>query len=114
MISPPPGGPRTVLSSGLPRILRAPLRRVHGDTDSAVFALYTSQVSTKTNDVWQARLGTDSDRYDQARRELGLTRSEAIRHVLPFLEHEARQRHLAHEYDDFYGPRAVVDNSISP
>ena len=65
------------------------------------------------SDVWQARLGEDSERYDRARESLGLTRSQAIRHVLPFLEHEARQRALAKEYDDFYGTDQPVDNTIS-
>lgn len=54
--------------------------------------------------IWQARLSPeDSERYDAARNALGLTRSDALRHVLPFLEHEARQKRLADDYDECYG-----------
>jgi len=64
-------------------------------------------------DVWQARLGNDSARFDHAREVLGLTRSEAIRRALIHLEHDARQKELADDYDAFYGPTATrTDNSI--
>ncbi|MDP3972642.1 MAG: ribbon-helix-helix protein, CopG family [Candidatus Nanopelagicales bacterium] len=68
-----------------------------------------------TTDVWQARLGADSERFDAARKALGLSRSEAIRRALVYLEHAARQEMLARDYDAFYGPpssETPVENSI--
>lgn len=68
-----------------------------------------------TTDVWQARLGADSERFDAAREVLGLSRSEAIRRALVYLEHAARQQALAEDYDAFYGPASdanPIENSI--
>lgn len=67
------------------------------------------------SDVWQARLGADSDRFDAAREVLGLTRSEAIRQALLYLEHAARQKALAQDYDCFYAQSEndyPIENSI--
>ncbi|MFA7265624.1 MAG: hypothetical protein WC054_04865 [Candidatus Nanopelagicales bacterium] len=65
------------------------------------------------SDVWQARLGADSARFDDARAILGFTRSEAIRHALVHLEHDARQKQLADDYDLFYASASPpVENSI--
>ncbi len=67
-----------------------------------------------TTDVWQARLGEDSKRFDAAREVLGFSRSEAIRHALVYLEHDAHQKQLADDYDTFYGPsgKGPVENSL--
>ncbi len=75
------------------------------------YVLYT--FSMAQTDVWQARLGADSARFDDAREVLGLTRSEAIRHALVHLEHDARQKQLVDDYNEFYGPSSLrVENSI--
>ena len=68
-----------------------------------------------TTDVWQARLGADSERFDAAREVLGLSRSEAIRRALVYLEHDARQKTLATDYETFYVPAhdsSPIENSI--
>lgn len=75
--------------------------------------MYTVHVTT--TDVWQARLGADSDRFDAAREVLGLSRSEAIRRALVYLEHAARQKALADDYDSFYSKRDTdypIENSV--
>ena len=71
--------------------------------------------SMSASSVWQARLPSDdSDRYDKARAALGMSRSEALRHVLPYLEHEANHKRLAEEYDDFYGTANYpVENAMT-
>lgn len=75
--------------------------------------MYTSSMAT--TDVWQVRLGADSDRFDAAREVLGLTRSEAIRRALVYLEHAARQKSLTQDYDSFYAQSDngyPIDNSV--
>lgn len=60
-----------------------------------------SQVAASS--LWQARLGEDSEHYDELRRELGLTRTEAIRLAMQLLERMVESERLVASYHDFYG-----------